>query len=349
MPSIPTPRPAATPRPLDPTGQPSGVSVLGTGSFLPARVMTNADIEKFVETTDDWITSRTGIRERRIAAEGEHTSDLGAAAARAALEQAGIGAGDVDLILVATASPDMFFPSTACVIQSLIGARKAAAMDISAACSGFLYALEMARHMIAGGVIRYALIVGAEKLSAMVDWSDRNTCVLFGDGAGAVVLGARPEGRGAGILTTYMASDGDYGQILGVPGGGTRCPITRENFDQRLNTIKMMGKETFKQAVSAMTSASVEALERTGLSINDIACIIPHQANSRIIDAIADRLKVPSGRFFLNLEVYGNTGAAAVAIALDEAHRAGRFGPGDKVLLVVFGSGLTWASAIIDW
>ena len=349
MPSIPTPRPSPPHRSPDPAGGPSGVSVLGTGSFLPARVMTNADIEKFVETTDDWITSRTGIRERRIAAEGEHTSDLGATAPPAALEQAGIGAGDVDLILVATASPDMFFPSTACVIQSLLGARKATAMDISAACSGFLYALEMARHMIAGGAIRYALIIGAEKLSAMVDWSDRNTCVLFGDGAGAVVLGARPEGRGAGILTTYMASDGDYGQILGVPGGGTRCPITRENFDQRLNTIKMMGKETFKQAVSAMTSASMEALERTGLSINDIACIIPHQANFRIIDAIADRLKVPAEKFFLNLEIYGNTGAAAVAIALDEAHRAGRFGPGDKVLLVVFGSGLTWASSIIDW
>ncbi len=352
MPSTPTPKSPSLRSP-DPaaasTGRSVGVSVLGTGSFLPARVMTNAEMEKIVETSDDWITSRTGIKERRIAAEGEHTSDLGAAAARKALEQAGVTAGEVDLILVATASPDMFFPSTACVIQSLLGARKAAAMDISAACSGFLYALEMARHMIEGGAIRYALIVGAEKLSAMVDWSDRNTCVLFGDGAGAVVLGARLEGRGAGILTTYMASDGDYGNILGVPGGGTRCPITRENFDQRLNTIKMLGKETFKQAVSAMTSASMEALERTGLSINDIACIIPHQANFRIIDAIADRLKVPEERFFLNLSVYGNTGAAAVAIALDEAHRAGRFGPGDKVLLVVFGSGLTWASAIIDW
>ena len=207
-------------------GHSGGVSVLGTGSYLPSRVMTNADIEKIVETSDDWITSRTGIKERRIAAEGEHTSDLGAAAARLALEQAGVTAEEVDLILVATASPDMFFPSTACVIQSLIGARKAAAMDISAACSGFLYALEMARHMIAGGAIRYALIVGAEKLSAMVDWSDRNTCVLFGDGAGAVVLGARQEGRGEGILTTYMASDGDFGSILGVPGGGTRCRIT---------------------------------------------------------------------------------------------------------------------------
>ena len=351
MPSIPTPKPAISARPPEAStgARPAGVSVLGTGSFLPARVMTNADIEKIVETSDDWITSRTGIKERRIADEGEHTSDLGAGAARAALEQAGIAAGEVDLILVATASPDMVFPSTACIIQSLIGARQAAALGISAACSGFLYALEMARHMITSGAIRYALIIGAEKLSAMVDWSDRNTCVLFGDGAGALVLGPRMEGRGEGILTTLMASDGDYGNILGVPGGGTRLPITKENFDQRLNTIKMLGKETFKQAVSAMTSASIEALERTGLSINDIACIIPHQANFRIIDAIADRLKVTEDKFFLNLAVYGNTGAAAVAIALDEAHRSGRFGPHDKVLLVVFGSGLTWASTIIDW
>ena len=352
MPSIPTPPPSSV-RPPDEaavSGSKSArVSVLGTGSFLPTRVMTNADMEKIVETSDDWIVSRTGIKERRIAAEGEHASDLGAHAARAALEQAGITAAEVDLILVATASPDMFFPSTGCVIQSLIGARKAAAMDISAACSGFLYALEMARHMIAGGAIRYPLIIGTEKLSAMVDWTDRNTCVLFGDGAGAIVLGPHLEGRGEGVLTTLMGSDGDYGGILGVPGGGTRLPITKENFDQRLNTIKMQGKETFKQAVSAMTSACIEALERTGLSINDIECIIPHQANFRIIDAIADRLKVPEEKFFLNLAVYGNTGAAAVAIALDEAHRTGRFKSGDKVLLVVFGSGLTWASAIIDW
>ena len=326
------------------------VSVLGTGSYLPERVLTNADIEKFVETSDEWITSRTGIRERRIAGEHEHTSDLGARAAAIALAQAGITPAEVDLILVATASPDMFFPASACLVQAILGARKAACLDISAACSGFLYGIEMARHMIAGGAIRYALIIGAEKLSAMVDWTDRNTCVLFGDGAGAAVLGRRPEGRaGQGVLSTLMGSDGNYADILGVPGGASRCPITAANMDQRLNTIKMVGKETFKQAVSAMTSASVEVLARTGLSINDIACIIPHQANVRIIDAIADRLKVGKDRFFLNLEKYGNTGAAAVAIALDEAHRQGRFQGGDKLLLVVFGSGLTWASAIIDW
>ena len=345
-PSLP---PAQTPT-LSQSPEARAVSVLGTGSYLPARVMTNADLEKIVETSDEWIASRTGIRARRIAADDENTSDLGAKAALAALEQAGVSPMEVDLLLVATASPDMFFPATACLIQSIIGARKAACMDISAACSGFLYAIEMARHMIAGGAIRYALVVGAEKLSAMVDWTDRNTCVLFGDGAGAAVLGLRPAGRtGRGIVSTLMGSDGDYANILGVPGGASRCPITSANMDQKLNTIKMVGKETFKQAVSAMTSASVEILERTGLSINDIACIIPHQANVRIIDAIADRLKIGKDKFFLNLEQYGNTGAAAVAIALDEAHRQGRFQNGDKLLLVVFGSGLTWASAVFEW
>ena len=342
-----------SPSPGQPDARPAAgvaVSVLGTGSYLPERVMTNADIEEFVETSDEWITSRTGIRERRIAGENEHTSDMGAKAAAIALEQAGIAPTEVDLILVATASPDMFFPASACLVQAILGARKAACLDISAACSGFLYGIEMARHMIAGGAIRYALVIGAEKLSAMVDWTDRNTCVLFGDGAGAAVLGRRPGGRtGQGVLSTLMGSDGNYADILGVPGGASRCPITAANMDQRLNTIKMVGKETFKQAVSAMTSASVEVLARTGLSINDITCIIPHQANVRIIDAIADRLKVGKDRFFLNLQKYGNTGAAAVAIALDEAHRQGRFHGGDKLLLVVFGSGLTWASAIIDW
>ena len=350
MPTLPAPSHPTKPPEFAPGSRTMGVSVLGTGSYLPARVMTNAEMESLVETTDEWITSRTGIKERRVAADGEHTSDIGAAAARAALAHAGIEAGEIDLILVATASPDMFFPATACLVQRLIGANKAACMDISAACSGFLYAMEMARHMIDGGAIKYALIVGAEKLSAMVDWSDRNTCVLFGDGAGATVLGRRPADRvGRGILSCFMASDGNYGQILGVPGGGTRCPITRDNIDQRLNTIKMLGKETFKQAVSAMCSASLEVLDRTGLSVDDIACIIPHQANVRIIDAIADRLKVGKDRFFLNLEKYGNTGAAAVAIALDEANRCGRIEPGDKVLMVVFGSGLTWASMVVEW
>jgi 3-oxoacyl-[acyl-carrier-protein] synthase-3 len=327
-----------------------GVTLLGTGSYTPERVLTNAEMERMVDTSDEWITSRTGIKERHIAAEGEQTSDMAAEAARVALEQAGIRAIDVGLILVATASPDMLFPATACLVQRKIGAQRAACMDISAACSGFLYALEMARHMITGGGIRFALVIGAEKLSAFLNWTDRNTCVLFGDGAGAVVLGARPADRiGRGILTTYMGSDGEYSDILSLPGGGSRHPISQENVGQKLNTLHMLGKETFKQAVTAMTGAAIEVLERTGLSAGDIACIIPHQANVRIIEAIADRLKVPMKRFFLNLDRYGNTGAAAVAIALDEAHRAGRIQQGDRVLMIVFGSGLTWASSIVEW
>ena len=338
----------ASPSSLEVPAVRRGVAIIGTGSFTPERVLTNGELEKMVETSDEWIVSRTGIRERRIADADQQTSDLAAAAARQALDQAGVHVSEIDLILVATASPEMLFPATACLVQKKLGARKAVCMDISAACSGFIYAMEIARLMIGGGVTRTALVIGAEKLSALVDWTDRNTCVLFGDGAGAVVL-REGDGPTRGMLTTYMGSDGEYDHLLAVPGGGTACPITRENVDQGLNTIKMLGKETFKQAVSSMTTASIEALSRAGLSINDIACIIPHQANVRIIEAIAERLKVPLDRFFLNLELYGNTGAAAVAIALDEAHRAGRFRSGDKILLVVFGSGLTWASAVVEW
>jgi 3-oxoacyl-[acyl-carrier-protein] synthase-3 len=326
------------------------VSLLGTGSYTPQRVLTNGEMERMVDTSDEWITARTGIRERRIAAEGEQTSDMAAEAARAALAQAGVEASELGLLLVATASPDMLFPATACLVQRKIGAQRAACMDISAACSGFLYALELARQMIGGGGVRYALVIGAEKLSAFINWNDRNTCVLFGDGAGAVVLGPRtPDRIGRGILTTYMGSDGEYSDILSLPGGGSRCPISAANVGEKLNTLHMLGKETFKQAVTAMTGASLEVLNRTGLAADDIACIIPHQANVRIIEAIADRLKLPMDRFFLNLARDGNTGAAAVAIALDEAHRAGRIQPGDRVLMIVFGSGLTWASSIVEW
>lgn len=342
--SVPPPHPDAVV--AGPARKP--VAIIGTGSYTPARILTNAELEKSVETSDEWIRSRTGIRERRVAAPDEQTSDLAVHAARMALEQAEVDVLEVDLILVATASPEMIFPATACLVQKKLGARKAVCMDVSAACSGFIYAMEMARHMITGGAVKTALIIGAEKLSALVDWTDRNTCVLFGDGAGAVVLRER-EGPSRGMLTTYMGSDGEYDHLLAVPGGGTACPITAENVGLGLNTIKMLGKETFKQAVSSMTSASFEALNRAGLTIDDITCIIPHQANVRIIEAIADRLKVPLDRFFLNLELYGNTGAAAVAIALDEAHRKGRFKTGDKILMVVFGSGLTWASAVVEW
>ncbi len=330
------------------------VVLAGTGSYLPTRVMTNAELERMVETSDEWITTRTGIKERRIAAEGEHTSDMASKAAQAALADAGLKAEDVDLLLVSTATPDMFFPSTGCVVQAQIGARRAVCMDISAACSGFLYALEIARQMIAGGTMKTAVVIGAEKLSAVTDWTDRNTCVLFGDGAAAAVLRRKEEGGedaenpSRGLLASVMRSDGNYGHILGMPGGGTRCPVTKENFDLRLNTLKMNGKETFKQAVVAMAQASLEVIEQAGLSVDEIACFIPHQANIRIIDAIADRLKIRQDRFMVNLDRYGNTGAAAVGIALDEARRTHRIKPGDKILLVVFGSGLTWASSIIE-
>ncbi|MHA3775469.1 beta-ketoacyl-ACP synthase III [Verrucomicrobiota bacterium sgz303538] len=323
------------------------VSIIGTGSYVPEKVLTNAELEKMVETSDEWIRTRTGIQERRIAACDEHTSDLAAKAAQAALENAGISAEEIDLILVATVTPDMFFPSTACFVQQKIGAKKAACFDVSAACSGFLYALEIAQQFITSHTYNTVLVIGAEKLSSIVDWKDRNTCVLFGDGAGAAIL--RHRGGSHGVITTHMGSDGSFSDILYIPGGGCRYPITSENVDQRLNAIKMNGKETYKQAVTAMMNAANTALEQAGLTSDDLACIIPHQANMRIIEAIADRMKVPIERFMVNLDRFGNTSAAAVAIALDEANRTGRMKEGDYILLVVFGGGLTWASSVIQW
>ena len=323
------------------------VSIIGTGSYLPERVLTNAALEKMVDTSDEWIITRTGIRERRIAADGEHTSDLAAKAAVAALESAGISAEEIDLILVATVTPDMFFPSTACFVQAKIGAKKAACFDVGAACSGFLYALEIAQQFITSHTYNTILVIGADKLSSIVDWSDRNTCVLFGDGAGAAIL--RHRGGGHGVIATHMGSNGDLADILYIPGGGSRFPISAANIDRRLNSIKMNGKETYKQAVTAMLTAAHTVLEQSGLKSEDLACIIPHQANLRIIEAIADRMGVPLERFVVNLDRFGNTSAAAVAIALDEASRTGRMKVGDYVLLVVFGGGLTWASSVIQW
>ncbi len=300
-----------------------------------------------VDTSHEWIVTRTGIHERRIAAEKECTSDMAAAAALAAMENAGVTGEEVDLILVATITPDMFFPATACFVQQKIGASRAACMDLSAACSGFLYALETARHFVASGAYNNVLVIGAEKLSTIIDWTDRNTCVLFGDGAGAAIIGHR-DGM-SGEMTTVMKSDGQFADILSLPGGGSRCPITAENCDQKLQTIKMAGKEVYKQAVVAMQTAALEALKRAGVSSDEIKCVIPHQANLRIIEAIAQRLGITMDRFFINLDKYGNTSAAAVAIALDEAQRAGRFERGDYLLLVVFGGGLTWAGTVLKW
>jgi 3-oxoacyl-[acyl-carrier-protein] synthase III len=323
------------------------VSVIGTGSYVPERVLTNLELEKMVDTNDEWIRSRTGIGERRIAAPNEATSDMATKAARAAMEQAQVTAGEIDLIIVATVTPDTPFPATACWVQKNLQADRAACFDVSAACSGFLYALEIAQQFISTHVYNTVLIIGADKLSSIVDWTDRNTCVLFGDGAGAAILRNRADSHG--VIATYMGSDGEFTDILCMPGGGSRIPITAENVGQKLNTIKMQGKETYKQAVTAMSTAADKALELAGLEARDISCVIPHQANIRIIEAIASRMNLPMEKFFVNLERYGNTSGGAVAIALDEAHRTNRIKIGDYILLVVFGGGLTWASSVIQW
>ena len=339
-------QPRSNPRPLSAKTRRT-VSIVGTGSYVPEKRVTNADMAKIVDTSDEWITTRTGIKERRIAAKDETTSEMATKAALKALEQAKVKPEELDLILVATATPDMLFPATACFVQKKIGAKKAACLDISAACAGFLFGIEIAQQFITSHTHDTVLVIGAEKLTSITNWTDRNSCVLFGDGAGAAVLQHR--GSEHGVISTHIGSDGQFTDILFMPGGGSRCPITRENVDMHLNTIHMLGKEVYKQAVTAMVSASKKVLADAGLTPDDIACVIPHQANLRIIEAIADRLKIPLERFLVNLDKYGNTSAAAVAIALDEANRTGRIKTGDYVLMVVFGGGLTWASTIIEW
>ena len=326
-------------------------SIIGTGSYMPEKILTNDDLSKIVDTSDEWITTRTGIKERRIAADNQATSDLATEAARRAMDSAGVKPEEIDLIVVATVTPDMPFPSTACFVQKNIGASNAVCFDISAACSGFLYALQIARNFLNAGTRSTALVIGAEKLSTLINWTDRNTCVLFGDGAGAVVIRAvdsdtEAPGR---VLSTVMGSDGNLVNLLRVPGGGSACPITAANIDSRLNTIHMEGKETFKHAVTRMCQASEKALEMAGLTKEDISLVIPHQANARIITAIADRLDLPHEKAFMNVDKYGNTSAATIPVALDEANRQGRLKPGDIVLLVAFGGGFTWASSVIRW
>lgn len=335
-----------------PSSQPfCASSIIGTGSYMPARVMTNEDISKIVDTSDEWITSRTGIKERRIAAEDEATSDLASEAARRAMAAANVTPEEIQLIIVATVTPDMFFPSTACFVQKKIGAMNAVCFDVAAACSGFLYALQVARHFINTGNRTTALVIGAEKLSSLVNWQDRNTCVLFGDGAGAVVIRRAEEGTEAPgrVLSTVMGSDGNLADLLKVPGGASFCPITPENVSSRPNTIYMEGRETFKHAVTRMLEASQQALEIAGLKTEDVSLVIPHQANARIISAIAERLSLPPERVFMNLDKYGNTSAATIPVALDEANKAGRLNKGDVVLLVAFGGGFTWASSVLRW
>src|ERR1700736_259631 len=323
------------------------VSIVGTGSYVPEKILTNQDLSRMVDTSDEWITTRTGIKERRIAAKDELTSDMAAKAALKAMEQAKVSASEIDLILVATATPDMLFPATACFVQKKIGAKNAACLDVAAACAGFIFGLEIGQQFITSHTHDTVLVIGAEKLTSITNWTDRNTCVLFGDGAGAAILQHR--GSAHGVISTHIGSDGQFTDILFMPGGGSRCPITRDNVDTNLATIHMTGKEVYKQAVIAMLNAAKKALDLAGLSIEDIACVIPHQANLRIMEAIADRLGISRDKMFVNLDRYGNTSAAAVAIALDEANRTGRIKRGDYVLMVVFGGGLTWASTVIEW
>jgi len=322
-------------------------SIAAVGSYVPEKVMTNADMEKVVDTTDEWITSRTGIKERRMAADDQATSDLAAIAARRAMERADIKAEEIDLIIVATITPDMPFPSTACLVQEKIGAHHAAAFDLEAACSGFVYALEIGQQFIMSRTYDCVMIIGAEKLSSIIDWEDRSTCVLFGDGAGAVILENRPSAHG--LLTAKMGADGRKADLLSMPGGGSLNPATSESVKGRLHYLRMDGREIFKNAVTAMCQAAAEVMDRCSVSIADIKLVIPHQANKRILDAVGKRLGVDGEKVFMNLDKYGNTSAASVVIALDEAVEAGRIKRGDLVLMLVFGAGLTWGAAILEW
>jgi 3-oxoacyl-[acyl-carrier-protein] synthase-3 len=311
------------------------ICILGTGAHAPAKVLTNHELARTVETTDEWIVTRTGIRERRIAGKNETTSLMAAAASRAALADAGIEAAQVDLIIVATLTPDQPMPATACLVQHLLGVPvRAACYDLNAACSGFLYALDTAWALLGSGRYRHALVIGAEKLSSIVDWTDRSTCVLFGDGAGAVVLG--PARGGAKILGMRLYAEGAHAGLLAVPRGPRSC-------------IQMKGREIFKIAVREMEDAAREILEQHGLAATSIACVIPHQANLRIIESLAQYLGLPLERFVVNLDRYGNTSAASIPLALDEARRSGRVRPGDTTLLVAFGAGLTYGSALVRW
>jgi len=322
-------------------------AITGTGSYLPETVLTNFDLEKMVDTSDEWIRQRTGIAERRIAEDDTATSDLSVQAARLAIKRAQIDPLEIEMILVATVTPDTFFPSTACYVQKGIGAKNAAAMDISAACAGFLYGLDLANGLIVSGQYDTILVVGGEVFNNIVDWNDRNTCVLFGDGAGAAIIQTTEEPKG--ILASYIGSDGDYADIdlLGIPAGGSRMPVTSEAIDQKLDKIQMNGREVFKLGVRLMPEAAQRALSKANVSVEEIDLLIPHQANLRIIEAVGDRLGVPREKVYINVDKYGNTSAATVIIALDEAIQDGRAKPGDLILLVTFGAGLTWGSTLL--
>jgi len=324
-----------------------GSTIAGIGRAIPAQVLTNRDLEKFVDTTDEWIQTRTGIRERRIAPPHVATSDLAVEAAREALVDAGLDAGDLDLLIVGTASPDMLFPATACLVQERLGAKRAGAFDLSAACSSWAYGVAMGHAAIASGAADSVLVIGSETLSRITDWTDRATCVLFGDAAAAVVL--RPCPPGQGFLAFHLGADGSGGQWISLPAGGSRLPASEQTVAAREHYIKMNGREVFKFAVRMIPRAIEQVVAAAGLSIDDIECFIPHQANIRIITAAAERLGQPLERFFVNVERYGNTSSASVPVALYEALEQGRIRPGDHVVFVAFGGGLTWGAAAMCW
>lgn len=323
------------------------VGIIGTGSCLPEKVLTNTDLERMVDTSDEWITTRTGIKERRIAGREMSTSDLATGAALKAMEDAGISAEEIDLIIVATVTPDMAFPSTACIVQSNIGAANAAAFDIEAACSGFLYGLSIGQKFIMSGEAKTVLIIGAETLSKIVNWEDRNTCVLFGDGAGAVILKEVEEGLG--ILSTYIGADGSRGGVLTQPAGGSRMPASHETVENKKHCIHMDGQEVYKFAVNILGKAAKVALEKAGMTIEDIDFLIPHQANIRIVEAAARRLKLDMDKVYVNLDRYGNMSSASIPVAVDEAARQGKIRKEDTLVLVGFGGGLTWGSCVLKW
>lgn len=345
-----TPQPPGRPDPVsDQTDRRPGAALItGTGFDVPDRIMTNEELERMVDTSDEWITERTGMKERRIIADGEAASDLALRASQRALADAGVGPEEIDLILVGTVTGDMLFPSTACLLQARLGARKAAAMDISAGCTGFIYALATARRFLAPETCRTVLVVGVEVLSRVTDWTDRGTCVLLGDGAGAAVVQLGPPGE-RGIIADYLAADGTRGPDLCMPAGGSAIPASVRSIEQRLHYLKMNGNAIFKVAVRSMAEAVQKLVASARVRLEDINLLIPHQANLRIIEAVGKMLRFPNERVFINIQKYANTSSATTIIALDEARRAGRVRPGDLVALVAFGAGLTWGGVLIRW
>lgn len=323
------------------------VGIIGTGKYVPERILTNKELEAMVETNDEWIVTRTGIKERRLAAVEEATSDLALHASREAIAAAGLTAEDIDLIIVATITPDMFFPSTACLLQDKLGAKKAAAFDLSAACSGFIYGLATGSSMIASGLYKNVLVVGAETLSRITDYTDRNTCILFGDGAGAVVLGEVEEGRG--FQSFELGADGSGGELLKVHGGGSRVPASEESIQNKQHYIHMAGNDVFKFAVRIMGSVAEEALLKAGIAKEEVDLLVPHQANIRIIQSALNRLNLSEEKAMVNLDKYGNMSSASIPVALAEAVEQGRVKEGDRIVLVGFGGGLTWGASVLVW